>query len=98
MPCSNVGCWDIIDPLTGVSCVQVGASYARQAGEAGMGQQSRTSQLLEQGKMPQDGWQDRSGGGASYCSQIWFILWSGLDSFIGPRPDSFLPSDQLINF
>lgn len=37
----------------------VGASYARQAGEAGMGQQSRTSQLLEQGKMPQDGWQDR---------------------------------------
>ena len=37
----------------------VGTSYARQAGEAGMGQQSRTSQLLEQGKMPQDGWQDR---------------------------------------
>ena len=38
---------------------QVGASYARQAGEAGTGQASRCSQLLEQGKMPQEGWRDR---------------------------------------
>jgi len=37
----------------------VGASYARQAGEAGTGQASRCSQLLEQGKMPQEGWRDR---------------------------------------
>ena len=38
---------------------QVGASYARQAGEAGSGQASRSAQLLEQGKMPQEGWRDR---------------------------------------
>ena len=40
-------------------CTQVGASYARQAGEAGSGQASRSAQLLEQGKMPQEGWRDR---------------------------------------
>ena len=38
---------------------QVGSSYARQAGEAGSGQASRSAQLLEQGKMPQEGWHDR---------------------------------------
>ena len=37
----------------------MGASYARQAGEAGSGQASRSAQLLEQGKMPQEGWHDR---------------------------------------
>ena len=37
----------------------MGTSCARQAGEAGSGQASRSAQLLEQGKMPQEGWHDR---------------------------------------
>jgi len=37
----------------------VGPSYARQAGEAGAGRAARVRMLLEQGKLPQDPWEDR---------------------------------------
>ena len=37
----------------------VGESYARQAREAGAGLQARVRQLLEQGKLPDQGWTDR---------------------------------------
>ena len=37
----------------------VGSNYSRQAGEAMAGLSNKTAVLLEQGKLPQEGWEDR---------------------------------------
>ena len=47
------------DKCLELSARLVGDSYVRQAGEVMSGLSSRTRILLEQGKLPEDGWEDR---------------------------------------
>ena len=45
-------CWELTSRL-------VGESYSRQAREAAAGLTSKTRLLLEQGKLPAEGWEER---------------------------------------